>query len=63
MSEPKPVPGQETISATDEHRRRDANISPQGRMHPDEAPRGSEFTPEGDREQIPSIPPSANDPV
>lgn len=63
MTTPKPVPGQDTIPATDEHRRRDANISPQGQVHPDKAHQDSKFTPEGDHERMPTIPPSANDPV
>lgn len=63
MTDPKPVPNFDTIPAMDEHRRRDANISPQGQVHPDDAPRGSKFTPEGDEENTPGVLPSANDPV
>lgn len=62
MSE-KPVPMDKTIPATDADRRRNTNISPQGRINPADAPKGSHFTPEGDEENTPGVLPSANDPV
>ena len=55
-NEPKPMP------AMDPTRARDANLAPQGEMHPDARP-DSKFTPEGDQEPSPNIPPSATDPV
>lgn len=64
MHGPKPVPMEDAvIPATDATRRRDSNISPQGHVRPDDAPRNSKFTPEGDNENVPGIMPSANDPV
>lgn len=58
----KPVPSETTtIPATDADRRHNTNLAPQGRMHPD-APPESKFTPEGDGEPAPNIPPSATDP-
>jgi hypothetical protein len=59
----KPVPTTSTIPATDADRRENTNISPQGYVHPDGAPADSEYTPEGDQEAVPGIPPSATDPV
>lgn|GEM_PF-2540875 len=59
----KPVPTTSTIPATDADRRENANISPQGKVHPDDAPSSSKYTPEGDQEATPGIPPSATDPV
>ena len=59
---PKPVPDETAgIPATDADRRRNTNLAPQGPMHPD-APPESKFTPEGDGEPSPNIPPSATDP-
>lgn len=60
--ESKPVPNDTTvIPATDADRRHNTNLAPQGSMHPD-APAESKFTPEGDGEPSPNIPPSATDP-
>ena len=59
---PKPVPNDTTvIPSTDANRRQDTNLAPQRPMHPD-APPQSKFTPEGDQEPAPNIPPSATDP-
>ena len=58
----KPVPNDTAvIPAMDADRRHDTNLAPQGRMRPD-APPESKFTPEGDQEPAPNIPPSATDP-
>lgn len=58
----KPVPNDpEVIPALDAERRTNTNLAPQGAMHPDARPE-SKFTPEGDQEPAPNIPPSANDP-
>ena len=59
----KPVPNEPApMPAMDHTRTRDANLAPQGEMHIDEAPQDSSFTPEGDQEPAPNIPPSATDP-
>ncbi len=58
----KPVPNDTVVPpAMDADRRHDTNLAPQGPMHPD-APAESNFTPEGDGEPAPNIPPSATDP-
>lgn len=58
----KPVPDETgVIPALDATRRRDANLAPQGSMHPD-GPRDTDATPEGDNEVTPTLPPSATDP-
>ena len=60
--EAKPVPNEPTpMPALDATRTKDANLSPQGEIHPD-ARAESKFTPEGDQEPSPKIPPSATDP-
>lgn len=60
--EQKPVPNDpEVIPAMDGNRRQSTNLAPQGEMHPDALPE-SKFTPEGDQEPAPNIPPSATDP-
>lgn len=62
MSSKKPVPNEPNpMPALDADRARHANLAPQGHMHPDARP-GSKFTPEGDQEPVPNIPPSATDP-
>ncbi len=62
IDQTKPVPNDTTvIPATDADRRHNTNLAPQGPMHPD-APADSKFTPEGDQEPVPNIPPSATDP-
>ena len=63
-SDQKPVPNENRpMPAMDAHRTSDANLAPQGDIDlSDEVP-GSKFTPEGDPEQVPNIPPSATDPV
>ena len=64
MSDMKPVPNEDKpMPAMDPNRTKDANLAPQGDIDlSDEAP-DSEFTPEGDGELVPNIPPSATDPV
>ena len=58
----KPVPNEpDVIGAMDATRRSGTNLAPQGPMHPDARPE-SKFTPEGDAEPAPNIPPSATDP-
>ncbi|MGI4855098.1 MAG: hypothetical protein ACRYF4_13760 [Janthinobacterium lividum] len=61
-SEQKPVPNDTTpMPAMDADRINHANLAPQGRMNPEEKD-DSKYTPEGDHEQVPNIPPSATDP-
>ncbi len=64
MSNEKPVPDQDKpMPAMDPHRASHANLAPQGEVNlSDEVP-DSKFTPEGDHEQVPNIPPSATDPA
>ncbi len=63
FNEEKPVPNEpDPMPAMDHTRTSDANLAPQGEIHPDARP-GSKFTPEGDQEPSPNIPPSATDPV
>ncbi len=59
----KAVPNEdEPMRAIDAQRTKRANLAPQGDMDlSDECPQ-SKFTPEGDHEQVPNIPPSATDP-
>ena len=63
FSNEKPVPNEDKpMPAMDPHRTSHANLAPQGEMNlTDEVP-GGKFTPEGDHEQVPNIPPSATDP-
>jgi hypothetical protein len=63
MSEIKPVPDEpKPMPALDADRAADANLAPQGHIHlEDEAP-DAVFTPEGDGELVPGIPPSETDP-
>ena len=62
FSTERPVPDEtHAMPAQDAHRRKDANLAPQGPMHPD-GPRDADYTPEGDNEVTPTIPPSATDP-
>lgn len=62
-SDPKPIPNEPTvIPATDANRRHDSNLAPQGPMMED-MPKDDKWTPEGDQEPVPNIPPSATDPV
>ncbi|WP_419806070.1 hypothetical protein [Terriglobus sp.] len=61
-NDPKPIPNDpDVIPATDADRRHDSNLSPQGPMQTD-MPGDDKWTPEGDHEPVPNIPPSANDP-
>lgn len=64
MSNEKPVPNEDKpMSALDADRTKHANLAPQGDIDlSDEVP-DSQFTPEGDHEQVPNIPPSATDPA
>ena len=55
--EPKPMP------ALDANRTKHANLAPQGEVTLDDEAPGSKFTPEGDQEQVPNIPPSGTDPA
>lgn len=60
----KPVPNEpEPMPAMDEHRTSNANLAPQGEVNLHDEVRGGKFTPEGDHEQVPNIPPSATDPA
>jgi len=59
----KPVPSTSTIPATDADRRQNTNLAPQGEMHPGTGSHSDKFTPEGDQEPHPNIPPSATDPA
>lgn len=63
-SNEKPVPNEDKpMPAMDANRRSDANLAPQGEIDlSDEVP-DSHFTPEGDHESVPNIPPSATDPA
>ncbi len=62
IAEKKPVPNNpDVVPATDAERRHDSNLAPQGPMQQD-ALDDVKWTPEGDHEQVPNIPPSANDP-
>jgi hypothetical protein len=64
MSEMKPVPDESTpMPALDASRRTDANLAPQGVVSLDDEAPDAIFTPEGDGESVPGIPPSATDPV
>ena len=60
----KPVPNEDKpMPALDANRTKDANLAPQGDIDlSDEVP-DSQFTPEGDHERVPNIPPSATDPA
>ena len=59
----KPVPNEDKpMPAFDADRTRHSNLSPQGDMNP-ELNDDSKYTPEGDHEQVPNIPPSATDPA
>ena len=64
MSDVKPVPNEDKpMPALDANRTKDANLAPQGDIDlSDEVP-DSQFTPEGDHERVPNIPPSATDPA
>ncbi len=64
MSDVKPVPDEpKPMPAMDANRTKHANLAPQGDIDlSDEVP-DSKFTPEGDHEQVPNIPPSATDPA
>jgi hypothetical protein len=60
----KPVPNlDKPMAAMDANRTSHANLAPQGAVDlSDEVP-DSNFTPEGDHERVPNIPPSATDPA
>ncbi len=61
-SDQKPVPNEDKpMPAFDADRTKHSNLAPQGDMHLEDKP-GSKYTPEGDHEQVPNIPPSATDP-
>lgn len=62
-SDQKPVPNEDQpAAAMDADRTRHNNLAPQGNMNP-EGNDDSKYTPEGDHESVPNIPPSATDPV
>ncbi len=52
-NELNPMPAFET------DRRQNANLAPQGEVVLDDAPEDSHFTPEGDAEAVPNIPPDS----
>ena len=60
----KPVPNEDKpMPAMDAHRTSHANLAPQGDVDLSAEVPDSKFTPEGDHEQVPNIPPSATDPA
>lgn len=62
-SNQKPIPNEDRPApAMDADRTRHNNLAPQGDMNP-EGNDDSKYTPEGDHEQVPNIPPSATDPA
>ena len=62
-SDQKPVPNQDKpMPAFDADRTKHGNLAPQGSMNP-EGNDTSKYTPEGDHERVPNIPPSATDPA
>ncbi len=62
-SNQKPVPNEDQpMPAFDADRINHSNLAPQGNMNPEEN-FDSKYTPEGDHEQVPNIPPSATDPA
>ena len=64
MSGSKPVPNEDKpMPAMDAQRTRHANLAPQGGVDLGSEAPDSHFTPEGDHEQVPNIPPSATDPA
>ncbi len=64
MSDLKPVPNEDRpMPAMDSNRAANANLAPQGEVNLESEAPGGKFTPEGDQEQVPNIPPSATDPA
>ena len=63
MPEMKPVTEQpKPMPALDADRAAHANLAPQGRIDLDDEAPNAHFTPEGDQESVPNIPPSGTDP-
>ena len=60
----KPVPNEDKpMPAMDAQRTKHANLAPQGEINLEDETPDSKYTPEGDHEQVPNIPPSATDPA
>jgi hypothetical protein len=60
----KPVPDEPTPAPAMDHARTEhTNLAPQGQINLDDETPESKYTPEGDQEPVPNIPPSITDPI